>query len=414
MTKLAIDGGQPYRTEAFPQRTPFNDEAIALVTEAIRSQNLFGLGGPKVSALEREFAALYGVSHAIASTSGTAAIHVAIGTVNPNPGDEIITAPITDAGSIVPIVYQGCIPIFADIDETYNMDPADVERKITDRTAAIMVVHLFGNGCNMDAMVDIARRHNIPLIEDCSQAHVTKYRDRYLGTWGDIAAYSLQQSKHMTTGDGGVTITNRDDWAERMFLFRDKGWTRKPGWGARTYALLAPNYRMTELQAAVGLPQVKTVRTVVEQRMSLGSYLSELLSGIEGLTPPRVTEGSEHSYWAYPLRIDDWPVATFAEALTKEGVSAGAGYIGEPIFLCMEALAAKKTFGTSSYPFDGSHGGRQIDYTSGMCPRTENALQHMVNVGLNENYTRKDIEDMAGAIRKVAELLPREVPASAT
>jgi len=355
--------------------------------------------------MEREFAALYGVKHAVASTSGTAAIHIAVGTVNPNPGDEIITAPITDGGSVVPIIYQNCIPIFADVDETYNMDPADVERKITDRTAAIMVVHLFGNACKMEAMVDIARRHDIPLIEDCSQAHATRYRGRYLGTWGDIAAFSLQQSKYMTTGDGGVTITNRDDWSERMFLFRDKGWTRKPGWGQRSYAFLAPNYRMTELQGAVGLAQVRKVRGVVEKRMELGNYLTELIGGIEGVTPPPITEGSEHGYWSYPLRIDGWPIAKFAEALTKEGVDAGAAYIGEPIFLCMEALASKKTFGSSTHPFDGCHGGREIEYTRGMCPRTEEALQHMVTLGLNSNYTRKDIEDMAGAIRKVAELL---------
>jgi dTDP-4-amino-4,6-dideoxygalactose transaminase len=405
---LARDGGQPYRSQPFPRRTPFGEEEIALVTEAIRSQNLFGLGGPKVSALEQQFAGLYGVRHAVASTSGTAAIHIAVGTINPNPGDEIITAPITDGGSIVPIVYQGCIPIFADVDATYTMDPDDVERKITGRTAAILVVHLFGNACNMDALVELARRHQIPLIEDCSQAHVTHYKGRYLGTWGDIAAFSLQQSKHMTTGDGGMTITNRDDLSERMFLFRDKGWTRKPGWGPRTYAFLAPNYRMTELQGAVGLAQVKKVRQVVEKRMELGSYLTELLSDIPGVTPPPVTPGSEHSYWAYPLRIDGWPIQEFGQALIQEGVPAGAGYIGEPIFLCMDALAEKKTFGASTYPFDGSHGVRQIEYTRGMCPHTEEALQHMITLGFNENFSRQDIEDMSGAIHKVAALLPRE------
>src|SRR5512137_2644457 len=137
MPKLAIDGGEPVRSKPFPKRAPFSEECVALATEAIRSQNLFGLGGRITTQFEREFAALYGVKHAVASTSGTAAIHVAIGTVNPNPGDEIICAPITDGGGIVPVVYQNCIPIFADIDETYNMDPADVERKITPRTKAI-------------------------------------------------------------------------------------------------------------------------------------------------------------------------------------------------------------------------------------------------------------------------------------
>ena len=407
MSKLAIEGGEPFRREPFPQRTPFGDEAIALVTEAIRTQNLFGLGGPKTTAFEREFAALYGAKHAVASSSGTAAIHIAIGTLDPEPGDEIISAPITDGGGIVPVLYQNCIPVFADIDGTYCMDPADVERKITRRTAAIVVVHLFGNACDMDAMTDIARRHGIPLVEDCSQAHATKYRGRWLGTFGDIAAYSLQQSKLLTTGDGGMTTTSRDDLAERMFLFRDKGWTRKPGWGPRSYDFLAPNYRITELQSAVGLPQVKTVRGAAEKRMALGTHLTGLISGIPGVGPAPVTPGSEHSYWTYPLRIEAWPVAAFAEALTKEGVAAGAGYIGEPIFLCMEALAAKKTFGTSGHPLDGCHGGRKIEYTRGMCPRTEEALRHMVNIWFNENYSTKDIEDVAGAIRKVAGLLPR-------
>lgn len=408
MPKLAIDGGEPYRKTPFPVRAPYGKEEINLVTEAIRSQNLFGLGGPKVTELEKEIASLYGVKHAVASTSGTAAIHIAVGTINPEPGDEVITAPITDGGSIVPIVYQNCIPIFADVDETYNMDPRDVESKITDRTAAIMVIHLFGNACDMTAIVDIARRHKIPLIEDCSQAHVTKYKGHYLGTMGDIAAFSFQQSKHMTTGDGGITITNRDDWSERMFLFRDKGWTRQPGWGPRSYAFLAPNYRMTELQGAVGLPQVKRVRSVVEKRMELGNYLTELICDIEGVNTPPITDGSEHSYWSYPLSINGWSVGKFAEALTAEGVGAGAAYIGQPIFLCMEMLAAKNTFGTSSHPFDGCHGGREIEYTRGMCPRAEEALQHMVNVVLIENFTEKDIKDIAGAIRKVTELLSRE------
>src|SRR5262249_38435133 len=150
---------------------------------------------------------------------------------------------------------------------------------------------------------------------------------------------------------------------------------------------LAPNYRPTEMHGAVGLAQVKKVRAVVEKRQELGHYLSALIGEVEGITPAPVTEGSEHSYWAYALRVDAWPAAQFAEAWSKAGLAAGSGYIGEPIFLCMEALSAKKTFGNSTYPFDGSHGGRQIEYTSGMCPRTEEALAHMVTFGFNENYT---------------------------
>ncbi len=254
--RLAIDGGKPVRTEPFPVRAPFGERETELLNQAVRSQNLFCHTGGMVKEFERRFAEHYGVPHAAASSSGTAAVHVALGALDLEPGSEVITAPITDAGTIVPIVYQNAIPVFADVDDGCTMDPRDIERCITDRTRAILVVHLFGNACDMDAVMEIARSRGLFVIEDCSQAHRTRYRGRLLGTIGDVAAFSLQQSKHMTTGDGGMTVTARDDLAQRMTLFSDKGWTRKPGWGRRTYAFLAPNYRMTELQGAVGLAQL--------------------------------------------------------------------------------------------------------------------------------------------------------------
>jgi perosamine synthetase len=230
-------------------RKPFDFEELKLVHQALLSQNLCCVGGKMVPDLEREFASAYEVPYAVASTSGTAAIHVALGALDLNPGDEVITAPITDLGTVIPILCQNAIPVFADVDHTYNMDPADVERKITPETRAIIVVHLFGNPCDMDSMRDIAQRHHLPLIEDCSQTHRTKYRGRYVGTLGDIGCFSFQQSKHMTTGDGGMTITSNKEYWERMKLFADKGYARK-GWGRRAYLFHAPNYRMTELVAA--------------------------------------------------------------------------------------------------------------------------------------------------------------------
>ncbi len=407
MDTLAIEGGTPYRADPFPKRTPFGEEEVELVTRAIRSQNLFWSGGTMVNEFEQGFKALYGMKYATACSSGTAAIHVAVGTIDPEPGDEIITGPITDGGGIVPIVFQNAIPIFADINSDYSMDPESVESLITPRTKAILAIHLFGNPCDMDAMVDIARRHNLFLIEDCSQAHMTEYKGRPVGTYGDISCFSLQQSKHMTTGDGGVTLTNRDDLEGRMAGFRDKGWARRPGWGPRTYMFLAPNYRMTELQGAVGIAQLDKVQSVVDRRHELGDYLTTLIGNVPGIDPAPVTPGGRHTYWLYPMRVREGTALDFAKALSAEGVPAGAGYIGQPIFLCMEALANKKTFGASGHPFDGCHGGRKIDYVEGMTPVAEEELKHMVTLSLNENYTREDIEDMAGAIRKVAEGLAR-------
>jgi perosamine synthetase len=400
--RLAVDGGAPVRTTPFPRRTPYSEREVELVSEAIRSQNLFGPSGTFVPRFLDRFAQLYGAKHAAASTSGTAAIHVAVGTINPEPGDEIITAPITDLGTIVPILYQNAIPIFADVDHTYNMDPADVEAKITPRTKAIIAVHLFGNPCDMDALLAIARRHGVALIEDCSQAHLTAYKGQLCGTFGDIGAFSLQQSKHLTTGDGGVTITNDDALWERMRFFVDKGWARRE-WGPRTYVFLAPNYRMTELQGAVGVAQAEKVQAVVDRRHHLGDLISTLIRGQEGITAAPVTPGGRHTYWLYPMRVDAVPAAEFARALTAEGVPAGAGYIQQPIYMCAEALANKVTFGTSHVPFIPAFTDRTIEYGPGLCPRTEEALAHMVTIGINENFSDEDVHDIARAIRKVAQ-----------
>ncbi len=402
--RLAIEGGTPVRTRPFPRRTPFSEREVELVSEAIRSQTLFGPSGTFVAAFQERFAQRYGVKHAVASTSGTAAIHVAVGTINPEPGDEIITAPITDLGTIVPILYQNAIPIFADVDCTYTMDPADVEAKITSRTKAIIAVHLFGNPCDMEALTAIARKHHLTLIEDCSQAHLTTYHSQLCGTFGDIGAFSLQQSKHLTTGDGGITITDNDALWERMRFFVDKGWARRD-WGPRSYLFLAPNYRMTELQGAVGVAQMEKVQAVVDRRHHLGELLTGLLREQEGIVPAPVTPGGRHTYWLYPLRVEGAPAIRFAEALAAEGVPASAGYIQKPIYTCAEALANKVTFGTSHVPFISAFTDHQIDYGPGLCPRAEEALAHMVTIPINENYTDTDVEDIAHAVRKVADSL---------
>jgi len=405
MAKLAIDGGTPVRTRPFPPRRPFGEREVELAAQAIRSQNLFGPGGTMVPELERRFAALYGAERAVASTSGTAAIHVALGALNPEPGDEVITAPITDAGTIAPILYQNCIPVFADIDDTYNMDPRDVAAKLTPRTRAIIAVHLFGNPCDMDAMRAVAARGGVALVEDCCQAHLTEYKGRLCGTLGDIGCFSLQQSKHMTCGDGGLTITRDAALAERMALFRDKGWPRKPG--ARGYVLLGLNYRMTELQGAVALAQLDKVGDVVRRRNELGDLLSALIADAPGILPAPVTPGGRHTYWSYGFRVLGAEPARFAEALRAEGIPCGQGYIGKPIYLCMEPLASRHTFGASAHPLDGCHGGRLAEYVAGMCPRTEEVLRQMVTVGIHEHLERGDIEDIAAGINKVAQGLAR-------
>lgn len=407
---LALHGGSPYRdTESrpFPARTPFGDEEIRLVTKALRSQNLFRWGGELTPLFESRFAEAYGVKHAIGSTSGTAALHVAVGAVNPEPGDEIITSAITDLGTIIPILYQNAVPVFADTDpETLTVDPEDVERLITPRTRAIIAIHLFGNACRMETLAEISSRKGIPLIEDCCQAHLTGYRGKLLGTFGDIGCFSFQQSKHMTTGDGGMTITNDDALGRCMRSFADKHYDRDRA-GSRMYGPLGMNFRITELHSAVGLAQLEKVGRVVASRNRLGGRLSEGIEHLDGIVPAPVTPGATHSYWSYPMRVTGYSNETFARALDAEGIGASAGYIGDPIFQCSAALAEHRTYGDSRFPFFSPYTDRTFEYADDMCPRTRELLCQLVMLSFNEQYTDGDIDDVAGAVRKVASGLQR-------
>ncbi|MCD6407754.1 DegT/DnrJ/EryC1/StrS family aminotransferase [bacterium] len=403
MEKLAIEGGKPVREKTFPKRTPFGEKEIENVIKVLKSQNLFFYQGKAVNEFEKKFAKEYKVKYAILSSSGTSAIHIAIAGINPEPGSEIITAPVTDFGTIAGILYQGCIPVFADWKEnTFNIDPDDIERKITEKTAAILVVHLFGNPCNMEKIMKIARKYKLPVIEDCCQAYFTPYKGKYVGTIGDIGCFSMQQSKHLTAGEGGITITNNKKYAVRMALFRDKGWARKK-WGPRAYLFLGLNYRPTEITGAIGLAQLEKVKGVVKKRNKLGDYLTKLLKNVPGILPAPVVNGGKHSYWLYPFKIEGYNPKKFVKALVAEGIPAALGYTGKPIYLCSEALRGKKTFGKSEYPFNPYN--PEIEYKEGLCPVAEKELQRICVTYINENWEKEDIEDYARAVKKVAENL---------
>jgi dTDP-4-amino-4,6-dideoxygalactose transaminase len=408
MEKLALHGGEPIRIHPFPKRRPFGDDDLKEVREALESQDLFFISGNKVAALEREFAAKYGVKYALGTTSGTAAVHMAVASLGANPGDEIITAPVTDFGTVAGILFQGLIPIFADWKpDTFNMDPAAVEKKITSRTRGIIAVHLFGNPCDLDALTAIASRHRIPLIEDCAQAYCTPYKGKWAGSIGDIGAFSMQQSKHLPTGDGGITITNNAGYAERMTLFRDKGWQNRAQMGPRSYTLLGLNYRMNELTGAVARAQLRKVEAVVRAMTHLGNLLTELIRGIDGLFPCPVTPGGGHSYWLYAFRVTGYDPKDFVKALQAEGIPAAWGYTITPIYTCADALADKKTFGKTSYPFDSPYYGGSIEYKPGLCPVAERELLETGTLRFYENWSDNDIRDVARAFRKVAAGLQR-------
>ena len=404
--KLAIDGGAPVRTKPFPGRDAFGVDDVAEVVEALKQGTLFYPSGKKVYEFERAFGELFGVEHVITSTSGTSAIHVALGAINPEPGDEVITTPVSDMGTVAPIILCNCIPVFADLElGTFNLDPEDIERKISDRTRAIVVVHCWGQPANMDAIMALAERHDLYVIEDCAQAHLTRYNGKLCGTIGHLGAMSLQDSKHLNCGDGGVTMTNDDELGKRAALFVDKGcdWSEDRKYRLR-YAFIGPCYRMTELQGAVLVAQLRRLPWIVKQRQELGDALVNMLADIPHLYPPQRAPDTEHSYWSFPVRVDEealgLELGTFAEALSAEGLPTGK-WLGKTLYQ-FEALRDKIAFGSSQYPWEFTERGRAMEYPDGLCPTAELALQQLHTAPLNERMTYHDIEDIAAAFRKVA------------
>lgn len=404
--RLAIEGGEPVRTRPFPSRAEgFGDEEMAQLEEVIRSGHLFRVGGRKTAAVEQRFARLLGVKHALAVTSGTAAVHTAVGAINPDPGDEIITTPLTDMGTIIGILYQNAIPIFADVvPGGYHLDPDAVRQQITSRTRAIIVVHLWGMAADMDAFLALSREHGIPLIEDCAQAYLTTHRGRLAGTMGELGCFSMQQSKHITCGDGGLLVTNRDDLAWRARLFADKGWDRTTA--GRGHVFLGLNYRISELQAAVALAQLDKVERVVARRRELGDRLTRALRGIPGLCPPADSATSGNTYWFYPLRVveEEFGMSRdrFVAALNAEGIPAWVWLEGRPIY-DYEVLREQRTFGRSHHPFDCPCASRRVEYPPGLCPNAEQVLKELVTLTVHEFYSEQDVDDIAAAIHKVAE-----------
>lgn len=384
----------------------FGAEELVLLKEVIESGTLNCTKGTQVKAFEKEFAALYGVPHCRAITSGTAAMHTAFAAVDPEPGDEIVTTSITDIGALTPILYQAAIPVFADVDPvSLNVTPETIRAKLSPRTRAIVVTHIFGNPCDTEAIVALANERGIPVIEDCAQSFLATQNGRLTGTIGDIGALSMQQGKHMTTGEGGMVITKSDAYARRMVLFSDKAW----GYGDANpdHYFLAMNYRMTELQGAVARAQQSRVQTVVNARRMTAEMLTAKLGAVEGLTLPSTLPGCTHVYWKYPLIVDPNVIEGGSDALgaelKKNGVFCAPRYIQKPAFEC-QVLRDRVTFGKSEWPFSLRP---DIRYNRADYPGTIQGLDRVVVLPWNEKYTEEHVDFIASAVRSAVEKLSR-------
>lgn len=428
MPRLAIHGGEPVRTKMFPAYKVVGEEEKVAVSRVIDSGILSRYlgcwhedfyGGPEVQAFEKEWAAYFGVKHAIAVNSCTSGLQAAVGAAGIGPGDEVIVSPYSMAVSATVPLWYGAIPVFADIEpEQFCLDPKSVRARITPRTKAIIVVDIMGQPYDVEAINAIAKEHGITVIEDCAQAPGATYRGRFAGTLGDMGVYSLNYHKHIHTGEGGVIVTDDDRLAERLRLIRNHAEAVVEEKGETDLVnMLGSNFRLTEIQAVIGREQLKKLSSLVEARLRNCTYLAEKLGAIPGIRAPKVRDGATHVYYMQPFLYDEAIVGVPRDAFIAavraelpptelreaEGPQISVGYV-KPLYL-MPLFQKKIAIGRDGYPFVSPYHPGDVSYAKGICPVVER--MHEKELFLNEFMrppaTQEDMDDVVHAFEKVYE-----------
>ena len=378
----------------------FGPEELELLREVLNSGTLTSTKGTMVRRLEQRFAEILEVPFVRACSSGTTAVHAAIAAVDPEPGSEIITTPITDMGALSPIIFQTAIPVFADVDPvTGNVTAATVEDRISDRTRAIVVTHLFGNPvADLAEIRELANARGVPLIEDCAQAFLAAMDGQPVGTWGDIGCFSLQQGKHITCGEGGLTVTSDPSIARHLKVWIDKAWPY--GEANPDHEFLAMNGRLSELQGAVALAQLNKLSVGVKRRIELATRLSNALDGLPGLTTPKTASTARNVFWRYPVLIDpeivEGGVHGVAADLGQVGIGSAPRYIQKPAFQC-KVISDQRTFGDSRFPFSLARP-EAVDYSPERFPGVFDYLDQVLVLPWNERFEGHHIESLAAAL----------------
>lgn len=416
MDKLAIFGGPKAVSEPLKPYNSIGNEEAEAVRKVIESGVLSKYlgtwspdfyGGEKVKEFERDCEQFFGVKHAVTVNSWSSGLTAAVGAIGIEPGDEVIVTPWTMCATATAILHWNAIPVFADIDpETFNLDPKSVEENITPYTKAIMAVDIFGHPADVDALMDIANRHNLKLITDSAQAPGSRYKGAFTGTSSHVGGYSLNYHKHIHTGEGGILVTNDDDIADRLRLIRNHAEAVVEGMGITDISnMVGNNYRLGEIECAIGIEQLKKLPKQVLGRQKAAERLTGALSGLKGLRTPLVMPDCTHSYYMYPmvLDIDELGISRrrIIEALTAEGVTGlTAGYINVHM---LPMYQQKIAYGSSGFPWSSDICRRDVCYDKGICPVAEE-LHDSTYMGLSvcmHDMSDKDIANIADAFQKV-------------
>jgi perosamine synthetase len=413
---LAILGGPKLINHTFGLYNPLGPEEVEAANKVVQSGVLSKFlgcwdpdffGGTKVQEFERQCENYFGVKHAVTFNSWTSGLVAAIGAIGIEPGDEVIVSPWTMAASATAILHWNAIPVFADIEaETFNLDPASVEKNISDQTRAIMSVDIAGHSADMDALRKIADKHNLKIISDTAQAPGAKYKGKFAGTLADIGGYSLNYHKHVHTGEGGIAVTDDDDFADRLRLIRNHAEVVVEDKGVTNLCnMIGHNFRLGEIECAIGIEQLKKLDRMVKSRQRIAQKLDAGLAALRGLRTPVVKPDCTHAYYVYSMCVDIGALGIsrqrLHQALLAEGVPALAASYQNLHMLPM--YQKKMAYGSKGFPWSSEICKREVSYAKGICPVAERLHEaEFLGFGIcSHEYTDEEVDMIIAAFRKV-------------
>ncbi|MDQ1519561.1 MAG: hypothetical protein QOI55_634 [Actinomycetota bacterium] len=415
--QLAVDGGTPVRESPLPIGKGvelIGDEEIEAVTQVLRARTLFRYQSRRqpgrVSDFETAVCDAFDVPFALATSSGTAALRCAIAALGIGCGDEVIVPAFTFIATVSAIVAAGAVPVFAEVDESLMLDADDVAAKASERTRAIVPVHLENAAADMDALTSVAKTIRVPIVEDAAQAIGVTFHGRAVGTIGDLGACSLQSTKNITTGEGGLVLTADEDLYVRAARYHDQGGqfvtqyrgSRGP---ERGEPFVGDNLRMTEIAGALGCVQLRRLGPLLAAMRTNCSRVRDAIGDVDGLSPRRLPDpegagGSSLTWFAPNAAI----ARRYVRALQAEGMPAAQMYEGEPVY-ANEAVRQRRTASGRGGPWHCAEHPTNVRYEPGTCPRTEALVSRSITVAIGPSWDPRDCDDVARAVRKVADAL---------